>query len=266
MRHRCAIALFAVITALVGCCDKDEIVACEHVRELSDRIDRHFRVMTTDADVNGYDLANKLMQDILLLPDEKKRKRLFEQWKTKALEFNYNALPIKHNDPGRGRSFSMMEDLFRHVFPRAASTEEEKWNIKLEYLGWLRRMAKDLSAKRDYPLGVYVSDQNRLLAQRGFRKALNEYRDWLYGYNWNSMVYEREMNWMESQFRSEEKTMNPEVKESIVGLIEGFLGRKLRTKKECEKDSYAKRRVEFPIFVPTADGLKYSWEGWFQWY
>ena len=127
--HFC-IGLLVVLSGLTGCSDKNEVAVRDPIRELSGGFDRHFNIMVTNANVKGHELANRLMQDLLALPNAEDRKRLFGEWRKKALTFDYNALPLIHNDPCRGRSFSMMKNLFVSVFPLAAETEEEKWAIR----------------------------------------------------------------------------------------------------------------------------------------
>lgn len=263
MNYLHVIGLCATLAILTGCSDKNEVAVRDPIRELSEGFDRHFNIMVTNANVKGHELANKLMQDLLALPNVEDRKRLFGEWRKKALTFDYNALPLIHNDPCRGRSFSMMKNLFMSVFPLAAETEEEKWAIRIEYLGWFRKTVQELAPKRGYPKGVYVVNGNRLKAEGGSRKEFEEYKDWLNNYNWNSMRYENELSWMEIQFHAAAKDMDAETRERIAALIENFMGRKLRTQKECENDAYGKRRVVFPNYVPTSTGLKEEWVGEF---
>ena len=155
----------------------------------------------------------------------------------------------------------MMDDLFAQVFPRAAASEEEKWHIKLEYLGWLRAKAMAEATKRPYPEGVFVTKDNRLAKVHGYNKALEEYKRWLRRYNGFSLTYELRLFEFESLFQHVKVNMAPETAKRITDEIEKFLGRKIRTKEQCDADCYSKRRTELPEYVPTPEGLVDKWTG-----
>ena len=143
----------------------------------------------------------------------------------------------------------------------AAESEEEKWRIKLEYLGWLRARAMAVATKRPYPKGVFATKDNRLAKVRGYRNALMEYDRWLRRYNGYSFKYEWELVGVESWFQQGKSKMEPETAKRIADEIEKFLGRKIRTKEQCDADFYGKRRVELPEYVPAPDGLVDKWTG-----
>lgn len=250
-----SLVVFFVFT---GCRDKENAAASGALRELSDDFDRHLAMMT-NSNTEGHAFADHVMQKLLSLPDSDERKRLFDLWRKTALKFNYRALPVIDNDPRRGRSYTMMSDLFAYVFPRAASSEEEKWRIKLEYLNWWRTFVIDVSVKRPYPKGVFATKENRLAKKHGYRNALIEYRRWLDEYNYNSCVYERRLVELESRFQYDKANMTPDTAKRIEDFLEKSLGRKMRTKEQCDADFYAKRRIEFPEYVPTPEGLVDEW-------
>ena len=80
MKYLHITGLCAMLAILMGCRDKDEVAVHDPIRELSDGFDRHFNIMATNANVKGHELANKLMQDLLALPNVEDRKRLFGEW------------------------------------------------------------------------------------------------------------------------------------------------------------------------------------------
>ena len=210
----------------------------------------------TNANTEGHAFAGRVMEELLSVPDLGLRKLLFDRWRKMALKFDYHALPfIEDNDPRRGRCMSMMDDLFSHVFPRAAESEEEKWHVKLEYLGWLRARAMVLATKRPYPKGVFATKDNRLKKVHGYNKALQEYKTWLGRYNGCSFKYEWELVGVESWFQQGKSRMIPETAKRIEEEIERFLGREIRTREQCEADFYGRRRVELPEYVPTPEGI-----------
>ena len=96
---------------------------------------------------------------------------------------------------------------------------------------------------------------------RGYRNALMEYDRWLRRYNGFSRVYELRLFDHEIRFQQDKVNMAPETAKRIADEIEGFLGRKIRTKEQCDADFYSKLRTELPEYVPAPDGLVDKWTG-----
>ena len=255
MKRSYSVCTLVTLFLLAGCRDKEESVVHDVSRKLSADFDRQFAMMT-NANTVGHAFADGVMQELLSVSDPALRKCLFDRWRQSTLKFDYHALPFtEDNDPRRGRCMSMMDDMFVHVFPRAAESEEEKWHIKLEYLGWLRARAMAVATKRPYPKGVFATKDNRLSKVQGYRNALKEYERWLRKYNGCSFKYEWKLVGVESWFQQGKSEMKPETAKRIEDEIERFLGRKIRTREQCEADFYGKRRVELPEYVPTPVGL-----------
>ena len=116
-----------------------------------------------------------------------------------------------------------------------------------------------MATKRPYPKGVFATKDNRLAKVHGYNKALEEYKRWLRRYNGFSHVYELRLFEFESLFQHVKVNMAPETVKRIADEIERFLGRKVRTKEQCDSDFYGKRRVELPEYVPTPEGIKEAW-------
>ena len=254
MKTCSCICMLVVLSALAGCRDKKETVIRDTSRELSADFGKHFAMMT-NANVEARTFADRIMQELLSVANPGLRKQLFDQWRQDALKFDYHALPFADNDPRGTRCSTMMDDLFSQVFPRAAASEEERWHIKLEYLGWLRAMAMAVATKRPYPKGVFATKDNRLAKAHGYNKALQEYKRWLRRYNGCSFKYEWELVGVESWFQQGKSRMIPETAKRIEEEIERFLGREIRTREQCEADFYGRRRVELPEYVPTPEGI-----------
>ena len=252
--------LLVVLSVLAGCRDEKDNLGDDASRKLPAAFDEHFTMMT-NANIEARAFADRIIQELLSVADPGLRKQLFDRWRQVALKFDYNALPYADNDPRGTRCSTMMDDLFAQVFPRAATSEEEKWHIKLEYLGWLRERAKAVATKRPYPKGVFATKDNHLAKVRGYRNALMEYDRWLRRYNGYSFKYEWELVGVESWFQQGKSKMEPETAKRIADEIEKFLGRKIRTREQCEADFYGKRRVELPEYVPTPEGLVDKWTG-----
>ena len=252
--------LLVVLSVLAGCRDEKDNLVDDASRKLPAAFDEHFTMMT-NANTEARAFADRIIQELLSVADPGLRKQLFDRWRQVALKFDYNALPYADNDPRGTRCSTMMDDLFAQVFPRAATSEEEKWHIKLEYLGWLRERAKAVATKRPYPKGVFATKDNHLAKVRGYRNALMEYDRWLRRYNGYSFKYEWELIGVESWFQQGKSKMEPETAKRIADEIEKFLGRKIRTKEQCDADFYGKRRVELPEYVPAPDGLVDKWTG-----
>ena len=257
--HSC-ICLLVVLSVLAGCRDAKDNLVDDASRKLPADFSEHFTMMT-NANTEARAFADRIIQELLSVADPGWRKQLFDRWRQVALKFDYNALPYADNDPRGTRCSTMMDDLFAQVFPRAATSEEEKWHIKLEYLGWLRERAKAVATKRPYPKGVFATKDNHLAKVRGYRNALMEYDRWLRRYNGYSFKYEWELVGVESWFQQGKSKMEPETAKRIADEIEKFLGRKIRTKEQCDADFYGKRRVELPEYVPAPDGLVDKWTG-----
>ena len=260
MKMSYCVCTLVALFFLAGCRDEKDNLVDDASRKLPAAFDEHFTMMT-NANTEARAFADRIMQELLSVSDPELRKRLFDRWRQVALKFDYNALPFADNDPRGTRCSTMMDDLFAQVFPRAATSEEEKWHIKLEYLGWLRERAKAVATKRPYPKGVFATKDNRLAKVRGYRNALMEYDRWLRRYNGYSFKYEWELIGVESLFQQGKSKMEPETAKRIADEIEKFLGRKIRTKEQCDADFYGKRRVELPEYVPAPDGLVDKWTG-----
>ena len=250
--------MLVALFLLDGCRDEKDNLVHDVSRKLSADFDRQFAMMT-NANTEGHAFADGVMQELLSVSDPELRKRLFDRWRQVALKFDYNALPFADNDPRGTRCSTMMDDLFSQVFLRAATSEEEKWHIKLEYLGWLRERAKAVATKRPYPKGVFATKDNHLTKVRGYNKVLEEYKRWLRRYNGFSRVYELRLFDHEIRFQQDKVNMAPETAKRIADEIEGFLGRKIRTKEQCDADFYSKRRTELPEYVPAPEGIRECW-------
>ena len=257
--HSC-ICLLVVLSVLAGCRDEKDNLVDDASRKLPAAFDEHFTMMT-NANTEARAYADRIIQELLSVADPGLRKKLFDRWRQVALKFDYHALPYADNDPRGTRCSTMMDDLFAQVFPRAATSEEEKWHIKLEYLGWLRERAKAVATKRPYPKGVFATKDNHLAKVRGYNKVLEEYKRWLRRYNGFSRVYELRLFDHEIRFQQDKVNMAPETAKRIADELEGFLGRKIRTKEQCDADFYSKRRTELPEYVPSPDGLVDKWTG-----
>lgn len=260
MKMSYCVCTLVALFFLAGCRDEKDNLVDDASRKLPADFSEHFTMMT-NANTEARAFADRIMQGLLSVADPGLRKKLFDRWRQVALKFDYHALPYADNDPRGTRCSTMMDDLFAQVFPRAAESEEEKWHIKLEYLGWLRAMAMAVATKRPYPKGVFATKDNRLAKVRGYRNALMEYDRWLRRYNGYSFKYEWELVGVESWFQQGKSKMESETAKRIADEIEKFLGRKIRTKEQCDADFYGKRRVELPEYVPTPDGLVDKWTG-----
>ena len=56
-----------------------------------------------------------------------------------------------------------------------------------------------------------------------------------------------------------DKKLSTERADVIRAKLERFFGRKLRTWEEAEEDLNAKRRLEFPAYVATPEGIRECW-------
>ena len=260
MKMSYCVCTLVALFFLAGCRDEKDNLVDDASRKLPADFSEHFTMMT-NANTEARAFADRIMQELLSVADPGLRKKLFDRWRQVALKFDYHALPYADNDPRGTRCSTMMDDLFAQVFPRAAESEEEKWHIKLEYLGWLRAMAMAVATKRPYPKGVFATKDNCLAKAHGYRNALMEYRRWLERYNSCSFKYEWELVGLESWFQQGKSKMTPETATRIADEIEKFLGRKIRTREQCEADFYGKRRVELPEYVPAPEGLVDRWTG-----
>ena len=73
-------------------------------------------------------------------------------------------------------------------------------------------------------------------------------------------MYEEKAAVRESwSFASDCKSVSTERADVIRAKLERFFGRKLRTWKEAAEDLHAKRRLEFPAYVATPEGIRECW-------
>ena len=108
--------------------------------------------------------------------------------------------------------------------------------------------------------GLILTADFFLRSERGKSKVRWDYRVWLDTYNRSAKSFELTVSWWEGKLlRTEHAYTDPVELDEVTARFEKFVGRKLRTLKQCQDDLHADRRYIYPIYVATPEGIKEAW-------
>ena len=246
--------------AIVGC-----LTGCEDARS------RELRIIRRDAEAyrtalasgcGGYlELESHLLQQMRALPDAELRYRCRDELKDLVFSIDLQRLSNEPSKLSRCRK-GLHEFAIAISDDRLSRSKRESWGPLFRYLLWLREQTKKIEAAvLDYPMGVTcwldLSGSPHLKADKANRLALEKYQKVLWSYELCAAEYETFLRWCErvvpNWLSSDEERIE------LTKTLEGLLGRRLRTKAECDADWKVKRRLEFPYLVPTPDGVHKEW-------
>lgn len=109
------------------------------------------------------------------------------------------------------------------------------WETRLRVLNWLRGELKRLAPA--VPIDLSKADRATQLT----------YRRWRACYNSMASEYEKTVRWMEQALLPPTLEGLSEADQKIlISRVEAFLGRKIRTVRECERDAASGLAMEFP--------------------
>lgn len=250
------VSAIVVIGCLAGCED-------EGSRKLrSIRRDAEAYRTALASGCGGYlDFERRLLQQIKDLPDARLRRQCHDELSSLVFSIDLQRLSEDPSKVSRCRK-GLHELAIALTDGRFCSSAREEWDSLLRYLLWLRAQTKKLEATvLDYPPEVTcwldLSGVQHLKADKSDSLALERYRNALRSYDSCAAGYETFVRWCERVVPK--WTSGADERTELTGAMEAILGRRLRTKEECDADWKVNRRLEFPYLVPMPDGIHKEW-------
>ena len=208
--------------------------------------------------------SEKLFRQISALPQRDLQRKFISDWADDVYSFDLGSL---HRDK-TSHATAVWLDIrnFTEGVMRiwAGDSFEDKWDAYLRYFKWCRTELGKMRVKRPYPKAARPTwtldgDIHWKIDKDG-RNDYQEFIWWLENYNDFTAMYEEKAAVRESwSFASDCKSVSTARADVIRAKLESFFGRKLRTWEEAEKDLNAKRRLEFPAYVATPEGIRECW-------
>ena len=246
--------------AISGCQLGCEDARSRELREIRQSAETYCNVLMSGKG-DYMDLTRRMLLRIRSLPDAELRYKCCAEVKSAVFAIDLQRML---DEPGVvSRCSSGLHELAIALSDdRLSRSERESWEPLFQYLLWLREQTKKIEAAAlDYPPGVTcwldLSGDPCLKADKANRLALEKYRKVLWSYELCAAEYETFLRWCERVVPNWLKDNEERIK--LAKTLEGLLGRRLRTKAECNADWKVKRRLEFPYLVPTPDGIQKKW-------
>ena len=199
---------------------------------------------------NGFPKAEAVGEDLLnhvkTLPDDAVRQELRQKLIEQMLDFDFSEVPIVSNRPERGYAWRNVRLFFCRLLPRLSDSETDRWNLRLQYLVWVR--AQVIRMKEKVLNGLKAGGLNR----SSFENILADYNGHSLSYEWNLLE-------IEVRFHEEIKRIGPDGRRLMAELFEKSVGRVVRTQEQCMKDFERKQRVEFPRLKWMNSTLQEEW-------
>ena len=209
--------------------------------------------------------ARALSTRIQGVADSTLRSCLYAKWADAIYSFDLVHMPVDDS--------SRFEWVRKFVFDFATTNHEDcpwsfsmEWESRFRYLVWLRRQIELLRLPNAYPDGIRMTwtlgGQGHWRVSRENRPKLREYLCRLGRYQSCADSYESMLTWWERNLVERDATgqgASSEEVERLKNRLANFLGRKLRTKDECNSDFDEDCHREFPYLVPTPNGLVECW-------
>ena len=227
-----------LVLCIFGCqCGCDDAVS-SRVRKIRRDAETYRDVLAAGTEEYSA-LERQVVEQIESIPDDDLRQKCYSE--LKALVFSIDLRKVA-DDPDRVvKCLTGMRDLSNLLLAgRVGRTKQEQWRNKMQYLKWLREQTRQLE---EDVLGSLQPLNGRVGALRS--------------YDFCAVSYEMGVMWCEKVVP---KSLPDELaRAEVMKMFEQFLGRRLRTKAECNADWKVKRRLEFPYLVPTPDGIQKKW-------
>lgn len=209
--------------------------------------------------------ARALSTRIQGVADSTLRSSLYAKWSDGIYSFDLVRMPVDDS--------SRFEWVRKFVFDFATTNHEDcpwsfsmEWESRFRYLVWLRRQIELLRLPNAYPDGIQMTwtlgGQGHWRVSRENRPKLREYLCRLGRYQSCADSYESMLTWWERDLVGRDATGQGASSEGVERLkhrLANFLGRKLRTKDECNSDFDEDRHRDYPYLVPTPNGLIKCW-------
>lgn len=195
------------------------------------RIDECVERLTTVGASSGGTLS-ALSREVESLEDARLRKACQERIEEQLLSADIRDLPY-----GRQADYLsfVLRFGYREDMGRRDMTEIEVWKMRLRVLARVRGELERLQPIK--PINLVTAD----------RKTVASYRKWRMCYNSVSGEYEKTLRWMEQALLPPTLDgMSASDQKTLTALVERFLGRKMRSVSECERDAASGRTAVFP--------------------
>ena len=259
---KAGVMMLSLASLVFGCRDKS---TDEHERMMTDmrnNISISKDILLTDRE-NAVTHDYALMKKIWAIPDLATRRSLFDFWEDIYFSFDLTRIPCDGSGH-RGRCCGAIQEFAENLFADPdLGTVVERWKVYLRYCEWLRGEVRKVAAKREYPKGVRrvwdASGKGDWRVDSKCWDKLQEYRAWVDTYNGLSYDYEMRIWTKEWKFPSYSYDMTEAERKEVRAVFESYLGRALRTAEQVRSDHAKKRRVEFPAYVPTPEGIRECW-------
>ena len=141
-----------------------------------------------------------------------------------------------------------------------------EYDMRIRHLAWLRRQIRLLAPSRTYPAGVKMTwtlgGTGHWDVRREDYPKLRRYQSQMARYLRCAGNFDSSVEWCERTLDADDYNHDLVAKAEVAAIRErlsAFLGRRLRTRKECDADTADGRRRDFPYLVPTPDGLVECW-------
>ena len=198
---------------------------------VSARIDACVDVLRTNG-VSFVRTLESLSREIEICGDARSRKALHDKVEERLLSADIKDLSYRQQSEYVA---GVMRFGYHEGMGRPNETVLDAWYARLRVLNWLRGELRRLAPVA--PIDLSKTDRATQVA----------YRRWRACYNSLAAEYEKTVRWMEQALLPPTLESLPEADQKILTLrVETFLGRKVRSARECERDAASGRAVEFP--------------------
>ena len=214
--------------------------------------------------VNPFAEVERLSDRIVTLEVPEERDAGFDMLAESLYSFDLKQIPVD-DSPHFGWCVRLMSYFAESMmYAHRAMSHAEEYGIRIRHLAWLRRQIQSQSPARAYPVGVRMawtlSGEGHWDVRRKDYPQLRRYQCQMARYSKCVGEFDSSVEWCERTLDTDDYDF--ETKEELDAAREklsAFLGRKLRTRKECDADTADGRRRDFPYLVPTPDGLVECW-------
>lgn len=247
--------LSTAITLLLLGCHGTERELRDIEREIAE-----FPDLLLSGPANHLKEADELSGRIDSLRGRAERDACFEKWAEALYSFDLTRIPSEETLRFGWCVQLMFDFAVCMMYGDRAMSHAEEYGMRLRHLAWLRRQIRLLSPARDYPAGWTLGGTGHWNVPRADDSQLRRYQSQVARYLRCVGNFDSSVEWCERTLDAEDDDF--EAKEDVDSArrrLSAFLGRRLRTRKECDADAAEGRRRDFPYLVPTPEGLAECW-------
>lgn len=216
-----------LVVLVTGCSAENKSVK----ESLSARIDACVDGLQTNG-VAFVRTLESLSQEVENCGDESSRKALHDKIEARLLSADMKGLSYRQRSEYVA---SVLRFGYHEGMGCRSETLMDAWDTRLRVLSWLRGELKRMAPVA--PIDLSKAD----------RATQFSYRRWRACYNSMASEYERTVRWMEQALLPPTlEGMSEADQKILISRVEVFLGRKIRTVQECERDAALGRAMEFP--------------------